>query len=431
MTRMFFYKVLFKSFVQRKKRILLAVLAVVMGASLASALINIYLNVDEKVGKELRSFGPNIVVEPRSNELSLEVGGVTLNSGSGGRYIREDELFKLKKIFWKYNIVGFAPYLSLAVKAGAGEEKVALTGTWFEKEVPVPGEEFKSFTAGARIISPWWKVDGQWVLNPDDKSKAMIGSAVARSLKLKVGDSFQVIYGDKKHPLKVAAIVDAGGSDDKQIFVNLPVVQGLAGLENKVARVKVSAMIVPEDDFSRRDNKTMTPEEFERWYCTPYISAIVKQIEEVFPDADAEPIAQIAQAEGNMMQKIKLTVLFVTLIALAASALGVTTVMTANVLERRKEIGMIKAIGAENLQVALLFAGEAAAIGIAGGVTGYLIGLGLAKFIAATVFVTEMKPEVMVLPATVVIALAVALLGSILPVRRAIGTEPVVVLRGE
>lgn len=428
---MFYLKVLVKSFKQRKKRILLAVVAVVMGASLASALINIYMNINEKVGKELRSFGPNIVFEPKSDDLQLTIAGETLNSPGGQAYIKESELFKLKKIFWKYNIVGFAPYLSVPVKAGPNGENVILTGTWFEKEIEVPGEEFKSFKTGAKTISPWWKVNGRWVTDPGDRSKAMIGAAVAEKFNLKPGNRFWVAYGDKKRQLEVAAVVDAGGNEDKQIFVNLPVVQEMAGLAGKVARVKVSAMIVPEDDFSRQDPQTMSPKEFEKWYCTPYISAIVKQIEEVFPAADAEPIGQIAQAEGNMLSKIKLTVLLVTAIALVASALGVTTVMTTNVMERRKEIGMIKAIGAENLQVALLFTGEAAAVGLAGGITGFLAGLELAKVIGASVFGTDIKPEITVFPITLGIALAVALLGSIIPVRRAMGTEPVVVLRGE
>lgn len=428
---MFYFKVLLKSFKQRKKRILLAVMAVVMGASLASALINIYLNINEKVGKELRSFGPNIMVEPKSDELQLTIAGEALDSYGSRNYISEKELFKLKKIFWKYNIVGFAPYLSIPVKAGPDGQKVVLTGTWFAKEINVPGEEFKTYKTGVKTISPWWKVNGRWIADPGDKTKAMVGVTVAEKFKLKPGDRFTVAYGDKKQQLQVAAVVDAGGSEDKQIFVNLPVAQDMAGLADKVAQVKVSAMIVPEDDFSRRDPKTMSPKEFEKWYCTPYISAIVKQIEEVFPDADAEPIGQIAQAEGNMLSKIKLTVLLVTAIALGASALGVTTVMTTNVMERRKEIGMIKAIGAPNLQVALLFTGEAAAVGLTGGITGFIIGLGLAKVIGASVFAAEIKPEITVLPITLGIALAVALIGSVIPVRRAVATEPVVVLRGE
>lgn len=431
MADVFYLKILLKSFKQRKSRIFLAVLAVVMGASLASSLISIYLNINEKVGQELRSFGPNIIMEPKTNNLQLEVGGANIGLPAGNNYLSEKELYKLKKIFWKYNILGFAPYLSIPVEMGAGKDKVILTGTWFEKEVNVPGEEFKSVKTGVRTISPWWKVRGQWVTDSEDQSAAMVGVGAAKKLNLKIGDTLQVSFGSKTHQLKVQALVDTGGNEDSQIFVNLPVVQNLAGLPDKVAQVKVSAMIVPEDSLSNKDPKQMSNKELEKWYCTPYISSIVQQIKETFPQADAEPIGQIALAQGNMLAKIKLMVLLVTAIALLASAVGVTTVMTTNVMERRKEIGMIKAVGGENLQVALLFVGEAASIGLAGGIIGFLGGAGLARVIGTSVFTTAINPQMIVFPITVIIALGVALLGSIIPVFRAIGTNPVVVLRGE
>ena len=431
MADVFYLKILLKSFKQRKSRIFLAVLAVVMGASLASALINIYLNINEKVGQELRSFGPNIIMEPKTDKLRLEVSGADFGSPADRNYLNEKELYKLKKIFWKYNILGFAPYLSIPVETSTNRNKVILTGTWFEKEVNVPGEEFKSVKTGTRTISPWWKVQGQWITDSENHSDAMVGVRAAKKFNLKIGDLFRVSFGSKTHQLKVSAIVDTGGSEDSQIFVNLPVVQKLAGLPDKVAQVKVSAMIVPEDSLSNKDPKQMSSKDFEKWYCTPYVSSIVQQIKETFPRADAQPIGQIALAQGNMLAKIKLMVLLVTTIALLASAVGVTTVMTTNVMERRKEIGMIKAVGGENLQVALLFTGEAASIGIVGGIIGFLGGTGLAKVIGASVFTTAISPQLIVFPITVIIALGVALLGSIIPVSRAISTNPVVVLRGE
>ena len=428
---MFFLKILLKSFKQRKSRIFLAVLAVVMGASLASALINIYLNINEKVGQELRSFGPNIVMGPKTNDIQSEVGGMDVGLPTDRNYINEKDLFKIKKIFWKYNILGFAPYLSVPVETDSSKDKVILTGTWFEKEVNVPGEEFKSVKTGVRPISPWWKVRGQWITNSDNQYDAMVGVRAAKKLNLKIGDILRVSLGSNAHQLKVVGIVDTGGSEDSQIFVNLPVVQNLAGLQDKVAQVKVSAMIVPEDSLSNKDPKQMTNKELEKWYCTPYVSSIVQQIKEAFPQADAEPIGQIAMAQGNMLAKIKLMVLLVTAIALLASAVGVTTVMTTNVMERRKEIGMIKAVGGENLQVAFLFVGEAASIGLVGGIIGFLGGTGLARVIGTSVFTTAINPQMIVFPITVIIALGVALLGSIIPVSRAISTNPVVVLRGE
>ncbi|MPN50435.1 hypothetical protein SDC9_198062 [bioreactor metagenome] len=175
----------------------------------------------------------------------------------------------------------------------------------------------------------------------------------------------------------------------------------------------------------------MTPKEYERWYCTPYMDSITLQIDEVLKNGQAKPIQQIAQAENKFLAKMNLLMLLVTVMALLAAALGVMTTMTTTVLERRKESGILKAIGVEIQQVALLFLGEAAAIGLVGGIAGYAAGIGLAKFIGQSVFNAQITPDIQVLPLTIGIAIAVALLGSSLPVWRATRIEPVVVLRGE
>lgn len=425
-----FWRVVSRSFWIRKKRIALAILAVVLGASLASALINVYLDITDQVGKELRSYGANIVVEPKGAALPLEIAGVNYGTVGERNFLKEDELYKIKKIFWKYNIVGFAPYLKIPVETVPGGPSLVLTGTWFAKELEVPDEAFKTFTTGVKTISPWWQVEGNWVQD-GDLSGAMVGAGVARRLRLGIGDALTVRYGDKSLELKVAGIVDTGGEEDNQVFVNLPAVQQLAGLPGKVAQLKVSALITPDDALAKKDPQTMTSEEYIRWYCTPYIDAIVFQIEEVLTGADAKPIRQIAQAEGNLLAKVRIMLLLVTLAALMASAFGVMTVMTTNVLERRREIGIIKAIGADTLQVVSLFLGEAGLIGMAGGLFGYLIGILLARQIGLSVFEAAVTPDLKVLPITVAIALGVALVGVSFPVRRALLIQPVVVLRGE
>jgi putative ABC transport system permease protein len=123
--------------------------------------------------------------------------------------------------------------------------------------------------------------------------------------------------------------------------------------------------------------------------------------------------------------------LMVTLVALFASALGVMTTMTSSVIERRKEIGLMKAVGAERRKIVALFLSEAAIIGALGGAAGFVAGLVLAQVIGISVFATPIGLHALVLPAVMGLAVAVALLASLLPVRRAMGVEPAVVLRGE
>ncbi|KUO58422.1 MAG: hypothetical protein APF84_01635 [Gracilibacter sp. BRH_c7a] len=424
-------RILRKSIKVRRKRIILAVIAVIMGASLISALTGVYLNIEEKVGKELSSYGANIIVKPKGDDISLEIGGVNYSSNQQQNFLKEDELYKIKKIFWKYNILGFSPYLSTVVKVGPENESVVLTGTWFDKEIDIPDEAFKSARVGVKTIAPWWTVDGEWINDEENKPEAILGSAVAKQLENRAGDTVSINYNGKMIELKVVGILHTGGEEENQIFTNLATVQGLTGLQGKVSEIKVSAAITPEDDFAKKDITQMTKEEYIRWYCTPYISSIALQIEEVITDSDALPIEQIASAQGNFIKKIKLMMMLITLVAVAASALGVMTAMTTSILERRKEIGVIKAIGARTNQIIALFMAEVAAIGVIGGIIGYGLGIGLAQVIGNAVFNSTVAINVIVLPVTIIIAIGITMIGSMIPIRNALKIDPVIVLRGE
>lgn len=219
-----------------------------------------------------------------------------------------------------------------------------------------------------------------------------------------------------------------------QIFVPLPTAQALLGLSRGADKVLVSALTLPDDklrsDLQGLDPAKMTPEQYATWYCSPIMGAVVTQIKEVLPATSVKPIRQIAEAEGVFVSKVGFLATLLTVTALAASALAVMTTMTAVVLERRAEIGLMKAIGADGGQIALIFLSEAGLIGLAGGLLGYLAGLELAGFIGRQVFAAAVALPPVVLPVTLALALGVALLGSAQPVRQAVRLEPVMLLRG-
>ncbi|MGE5578334.1 MAG: ABC transporter permease [Syntrophothermus sp.] len=436
-----FGRMLWRSIQRRKKRVGLAVLAIFTGASLAAALLTVAVDINDKVGRELRAYGANILVLPKTDALRIQIGGVDYGSPEPA-YLDVRELYKIKKIFWKYNIVAFNPYLSATVMAtrtgntgdprvSENSRRVLLTGTWFNQEVKVPGEAFRSFKTGVKKLAPWWKVDGSWIEGPDDSTGSMVGGAVAEQMGIRPGDRLVVSAGGRSKALVVRGIVTTGGAEDQQIFANLGVVQELLRLPGKADKVLVSALTTPEDAFAKRDTKKMTPKEYEKWYCTPYISSIILQIKEVLPGAEVKAIQQVAAAEGAFLSKTRLLLVLVTVVALLASALGVATIMSTSVLERRREIGIIKSVGADARQVAALFLAEAGLIGLAGGLAGYFAGIGLAKAIGLGVFGVAISPQVLVLPVTLGIAASVALLGSAIPVRSALRVNPVVVLQGE
>jgi putative ABC transport system permease protein len=135
--------------------------------------------------------------------------------------------------------------------------------------------------------------------------------------------------------------------------------------------------------------------------------------------------------EMDVLNKIQNMMFLITIVALIASALGVMTTMITSVIERQKEIGLMKSIGAENKRIITLFLSEATIIGVIGGILGYLIGIILAQFIGLSVFKMSITPRFEVIPIVIMISFGIVLLASILPVRRAVKVEPAIVLRGE
>lgn len=441
-------RILWQSFERRKGHLILAVLAVALGAALASALLAISLDITDKMAKELRTFGANIIAQPKQRALTVEIAGMRYSSAGAGAYLNESDLPKLKTIFWRNNIVGFAPSLSGAVDVNG--QKVLLVGTWFEKEIPVPttkrtialpgGQvrevtpESKTFATGIKSIAPWWKVDGAWIDQTNAGRGAILGASLARQWAVRMGDTLRVTYSDHPHEFIIVGIATTGGFEENQIFVDLANAQTVFGLPGKVEKVQISALVKPDDALAlraKRDPTSLAPEEFVKWYCSPYIDAITYQVAEVLQGAQAQPVRQVAEAEGAFLSKIGLTLALMTIVALAVSALGVTAIMTATVMERRTEIGLMKAIGGDGIQIALQFLLEAAVFGMLGGFLGYLAGLGLADLVGRYVFADAMAFNVIVLPLTLGLAIGVAILGSLIPVRQAIRVNPVVTLRGD
>lgn len=441
-------RILFRSFERRRGRIALAVLSVALGAMLATALLAVSLDITDKMGKELRAFGANIVAAPKERALAVEIAGMRYSSASNSADLNESDLPKLKTIFWRYNIVGFAPFLSGAVNVNGNQ--VLLVGTWFEKEIaipttkrtiPLPGgavrevtPENKTFATGIKTIAPWWKIEGAWIDAANAERGIIIGNALAQQRNARVGDALRLTYENRAYDFTIVGIASTGGFEENQIFVDLATAQKIFDLPGKIEKVQISALVKPDDALAlraKRNPKSLPPEDFVTWYCSPYIDAITFQVEEVLQGSQAKPIRQVAEAEGAFLSKIGLTLALVTIVALVVSALGVMATMTATVMERRVEVGLMKALGGENFQIALQFLLEAIACGILGGILGFGVGFALAFFVGRSVFADTITFNPLVLPLTLAIAIGVAVLGSLVPVRQAMRVNPVVTLRGE
>src|SRR5205823_11330763 len=146
-----------------------------------------------------------------------------------------------------------------------------------------------------------------------------------------------------------------GDVEDEEVVAPLGLAQQILGKPGAVRRVYVSALTKPEDALARRDPKTMNPEMYDRWYCSPYVQSISYQLQEAIPHSHAEQIRQVAQNEGRVLSRIKGLMLLTTLAALLASALAVSAAMATAIFERRTEIGLMKALGAGDFPVSALF----------------------------------------------------------------------------
>src|SRR6202011_2197040 len=193
-------------------------------------------------------------------------------------------------------------------------------------------------------------------------------------------------------PEKVTGMLSSGGPEDSAVIVSLSRAQILADKPGQYRKLYVSALTKPEDDFARRDPATMSPDELERWSCSPYVSSIAYTIKQVLPGADVRVIHRVADSEGNILTRVRSLLWLVTFVALLAGALAVGTSPAASIIERRSEIGLMKALGASSSLVGVLLAAEQMLLAFVGGGLGYTLGIFLARILGERIFGVAPEP---------------------------------------
>ncbi len=429
-----FARLVGESFVRNPRRKILTAAALVVGMAVATATLTVALDVGDRLAREFRSLGANLLVTPESDTLPLEIGGVDYRPVDEGAYVDEVSLGKLKTIFWRHNIVGFTPFLDVPALVSVDGVKVhtTLVGTWYEHAVLVPdGTKFKT---GASATHPWWKVQGHWF--HDDGNECVVGAALAATNPgvFSVGRTINVAKSEnagRTQSLVVTGIVSTGDAEERTVLVSLSVAQNLSGHPGKIRQLLVSALTKPADSLSERDPKTFSAKDYDRWFCSPYISSISFQIRQVLPGTDVRAIRRVADTEGRILSRIGMLLWIVTLAALAGAALAVAATAATTVLERRDEIGIMKAIGATNSVVAGIFLAEQVLLALVGGAIGFCAGVGLAWILGESVFGTPSAFRVVLLPVVLGLAAIIAIVGSLIPLRRAAHFQPAPLLRGE
>jgi putative ABC transport system permease protein len=438
-----FLRLVADSFTRRPRRKVLTAAALSLGMAVVTAALSVSLDVGDRLASEFRSLGANLLVTPQADSLPLEIGGVDYRPVNAGAYLPEADLPKIKTVFWHNNIIGFAPILETPITAGnpasvpeissyIPTHNLQFLGTWAHHAVRNP--DGSDFYTGIASTNPWWRLSGRWF--DDGERECVVGIKLAKSLGLSAGSYLMIFQPDgasveSSDGLSVVGIVETGGPEDDKIIGPLSIAQSISNKPAQYRTLYVSALTKPEDNFARRDPKTMKQDEFERWSCSPYVSSIAYSIEQVLPGTDVRVIRRVAEGEGTILTRVRALLWMVTFAALLAAALAVGASAAASVIERRTEIGLMKALGAGAATVGFLLAAEQLVLAFVGGGIGYSLGTLLARLIGQKIFGVAPAPSVLVLVAVLALAAGVSLLGSAIPLRRASRYEPAPILRGE
>lgn len=419
-----FWTMVLRALIRQKGRMLMIAFTVALGTSLATAMLNVMMDVGDKVNQELKAYGANIVVEPKQVSVMNEL----YETDSSLAYLNESDIPKIKTIFWSFNIVDFAPFMKGL--AEMGERRVPVRGTWFDRTITLPTGQ--SFVSSMKNLKSWWTMDGQFPSDEDDEA-AVIGTALAQEQNLRIGDNLCLEGSAARKCFIVSGVFGSGSDDDGAVFVTLNAAQQLFGAPGKISSMEVSALTTPDNELSRkaaRNPNALSLKEMETWYCTAYVSSICYQIDEVISGAVAKPVRQVAESEGAILEKTQLLMTLITLLSLVGSALGISNLVTTTVMERSREIALLKALGAFNQPIVLLLLTEIYITALIGGCAGYFCGIGFAQIIGHSVFSSAIEIKTLVIPIVTVLVAAVTMIGSFPAIRLLLSLRPATVLHG-
>jgi putative ABC transport system permease protein len=382
---MMFARLVWKLLRGSRGRLAVAIVALVSGAAVISALLNLDLDVERKLTQEFRAYGANLVLAPLQDSTGSDMASaaVTMSEASVVDSIDHPPVPGV--------VAAAAPFLYLVGRAR--ESQVVVVGTWLDQ---------------APKLSPTWKLDGEWVASRADDTHCLVGRNVARQFTLSPGSLLDLAYQNRSARFTVAGVIDSGAADDNQIFVNLSAAQALAAKPGAISLAQFAVTGTPATvtDFAAR-------------------------LAKIFALADeVHPIRQVTEAEGAMLHRIQLLVVSMVLLILVLTALCVLATMAALAMERREDVGLMKALGGSISRVVGIFFAEVSVLGAVGGVIGCLAGVALSHWMGRRVFGASISARWEIFPLTIALMVGVALAGA-LPLRLLGKVKPAVILRGE
>ncbi len=374
-----FARMLIRAAMLRRGRAASALLAMIVAAAVATAMLNLYVDVQAKLRTEFRNYGANIVIVAKDNQP-----------------LPTDAITKIESVLGAKTLA--VPF-SYAVARTKDGQSVVVVGTDFTR---------------ARQLNPWWKVS-RW---PDGPHQVLVGmraaavvnpAANANGRENHAGPSrepFEISFQGKEIELTPAGMLQTGAGEDSRIYLDQSEFQDWTGIAPTT--IEVAA--------------TGTAGELE---------SDMRQLAEVLPSAEVRPVRQIMEGEANVLNKTRATLYASATLVVLTSALCVLATLIGWVFDRRRDFAIMKALGASERLVNGFFAAEAAALGIVGATLGFLIGVGVAVWIGRVNFHAPVVPRFSVFPYVLAGGIAVALIAAILPIEMLRRVQPAIILRGE
>lgn len=378
MTRKQMYlKMITSSLVRRRSRMLVALLAIAIGSTVLSGLLTIYYDIPRQMGTVFRSYGANVIFLPAESESK----------------ITQDQITGIRQQLDADKLVGFAPYIYQSAKVNEQPYMIAATDL-----------------SNAKNNSPYWLIRGNW---PQNKKEVLIGHEISRNIELSVGDTFIVNTPKPDGDLTVnecvvSGIVTTGGVEEEFIFMSLEDIRGIIGYNDRFDVIECS--IDGNQD---------------------YLKAIAGRVSQQVEGITPRLVKRVTESQDVVLSKLQALVWIVTIIVLFLTMICVTTTMMAVVAERRKEIGLKKALGASNDSVVKDFLGEAIMLGLVGGLLGVLLGYVFADNVSISVFARAVSFPIQLAPITVIASIVITIVSCLFPVRATVDIDPALVLRGE
>ena len=372
-----YFKMIMSSLLRRRSRMLVALMAIAIGSTVLSGLLTIYYDIPRQMGTVFRSYGANMIFLPSESDAK----------------IKKEQIDKIKKEIDSGKLVGFAPYIYKPAKVNEQPYMIAATDL-----------------ISAKNNSPYWLVRGQW---PDKKKEVLIGHEISKAIGLSIGDNFIVNTpkpdGDVTvNEFKVSGIVTTGGVEEEFIFMSLDDIKNIIGYNDQFDVIECSI------DGNQE-----------------YLKSIAENTAKNVPGITPRLVKRVTESQDVVLGKLQALVWIVTIIVLFLTMICVTTTMMAVVAERRKEIGLKKALGASNSSVVKDFLGEAVMLGLVGGILGVVLGYVFADNVSISVFARSVSFPVQLAPFTVAASIVITIVSCLFPVRATVDIDPALVLRGE